>query len=372
MTIDNNIIEVCGRNNSIQLLDGIILEQSIINSIVEKCNGLFWQCILYNKKNLHCVEFRIYGDSDIDCELILKELTNSFDFEDLVSQKKVLITCKTTSRIVGNMQKAIRYLDARNYSETISLELLKANCFEAYYYSLPKLTSSNIEKIISTFDLIDTNTLVDIGIFITHFWNGKTWKLCPKIFRYCFNRNSKMLLKKCLEMAVNPDWEVREEAAKVIAIIVMNEFDRIDNWLNQCITSNNENIRRAILLSLKYCVEYDSNYSRREKLLFYMDLFLFDTSTYVRKSFDSFTIGDGFLNICPELVEIKFDHWCALNDEKVACSIIRAFKSSGGVKSWPLAKKYLDFYKSANSSSIQKILTATSNYLKKRLNLEDY
>lgn len=83
-------------------------------------------------------------------------------------------------------------------------------------------------------------------------------------------------------MAVNSDWEVREEAAKVIAIIVMNEFDRIDNWLNQCITSNNENIRRAILLSLKYCVEYDSDYSRREKLLSYMDLFLFDTSTYVK------------------------------------------------------------------------------------------
>lgn len=34
-------------------------------------------------------------------------------------------------------------------------------------------------------------------------------------------------------------------------------------------TSNNENIRRAILLSLKYCVEYDSDYSRREKLLSY-------------------------------------------------------------------------------------------------------
>lgn len=186
------------------------------------------------------------------------------------------------------------------------------------------------------------------------------------------HRNSKLLLKKCLEMAVNSDWEVREEAAKVIAIIVMNEFDRIDNWLNQCITSNNENIRRAILLSLKYCVEYDSDYSRREKLLSYMDLFLFDTSTYVKKSFDSFTIGDGFLNVCPELVEIKFDYWCTLNNERVACSVIRAFKSSGGVKSWPLAKKYLDYYRSANSSSIQKALTATSNYLKKRINLEDY
>ena len=322
-TINNNIIEVCGRNASIQLIDGIILEQSIIDSIVAKYNGLFWQCILYNNKNTLCIEFRIFGDTS-------------------------------------------------NYSETISFELLKANCFEAYYYSLPRLTSSNIEKVISTYNLIDTNKLVDIGIFITHFWNERTWKLCPRIFHYCYNRNSKLLLKKCLEMAVNSDWEVREEAAKVIAIIVMNEFDRIDNWLNQCITSNNENIRRAILLSLKYCVEYDSDYSRREKLLSYMDLFLFDTSTYVKKSFDSFTIGDGFLNVCPELVEIKFDYWCTLNNERVACSVIRAFKSSGGVKSWPLAKKYLDYYRSANSSSIQKALTATSNYLKKRINLEDY
>ena len=371
-TINNNIIEVCGRNASIQLIDGIILEQSIIDSIVAKYNGLFWQCILYNNKNTLCIEFRIFGDTSIDCELILKELTNSLDFEDLVSQKKVLLSCKSTSRIVGNTRKAIRYLDARNYSETISFELLKANCFEAYYYSLPRLTSSNIEKVISTYNLIDTNKLVDIGIFITHFWNERTWKLCPRIFHYCYNRNSKLLLKKCLEMAVNSDWEVREEAAKVIAIIVMNEFDRIDNWLNQCITSNNENIRRAILLSLKYCVEYDSDYSRREKLLSYMDLFLFDTSTYVKKSFDSFTIGDGFLNVCPELVEIKFDYWCTLNNERVACSVIRAFKSSGGVKSWPLAKKYLDYYRSANSSSIQKALTATSNYLKKRINLEDY
>lgn len=177
--IDNNIIEVCGRNNSIQLLDGIILEQSIIDSIVAKYNGLFWQCILYNNKNTLCIDFRIFGDSDINCELILKEFTDSFDFEDLVHQKKVMLSCKSTSKIVGNSRKAIRYLDARNYSETNSLELLKAHCFEAYYYSLPRLTSSNIGKVISTFNLIDTNTLVDVGIFITHFWNDKTWKLCP-------------------------------------------------------------------------------------------------------------------------------------------------------------------------------------------------
>lgn len=160
-TINNNIIEVCGRNASIQLIDGIILEQSIIDSIVAKYNGLFWQCILYNNKNTLCIEFRIFGDTSIDCELILKELTNSLDFEDLVSQKKVLLSCKSTSRIVGNTRKAIRYLDARNYSETISFELLKANCFEAYYYSLPRLTSSNIEKVISTYNLIDTNKLVE-------------------------------------------------------------------------------------------------------------------------------------------------------------------------------------------------------------------
>lgn len=40
-TINNNIIEVCGRNASIQLIDGIILEQSIIDSIVANIMDFF-------------------------------------------------------------------------------------------------------------------------------------------------------------------------------------------------------------------------------------------------------------------------------------------------------------------------------------------
>ena len=134
----------------------LFLEQSIIDSIVAKYNGLFGSVFYIIIRILLCIEFRIFGDTSIDCELILKELTNSLDFEDLVSQKESIASCKSTSRIVGNTRKAIRYLDARNYSETISFELLKANCFEAYYYSLPRLTSSNIEKVISTINLIDT------------------------------------------------------------------------------------------------------------------------------------------------------------------------------------------------------------------------
>ena len=100
----------------------------------------------------------------------------------------------------------------------------------------------------------------------------------------------------------------------------------------------------------------------------FMDKFLFDKSPYVRKSFDSFTIGDGFLNVCPNLVEEKINSWKEMSDVGVHCSIIHIFKSSGGTKTLPLAKKYLSLYESSDNYFINKALKATQNYLNKKIN----
>jgi tRNA-dihydrouridine synthase B len=93
-TINNNIIEVCGRNASIQLMDGIILEQSIIDNIVAKYNGLFWQCILYNNKNTESlleihpdeqpVSLQFFGsDPKIMSEMAKRVEERPFDIMDI-------------------------------------------------------------------------------------------------------------------------------------------------------------------------------------------------------------------------------------------------------------------------------------------------
>lgn len=368
--IENDRIYIHGRKASIQLTDGIILDQSDIDIIVSKYHGLNWQCVIYsNKKTLH-LTFYIYGD-DIDFNSLTNEFINSFDFEDLAVQNKIRITCEPTKYIIGNTRKSQKFYDVRTFSNEFCFELLQFGCIAAFYYSLPRLTTSNMEKIFSRFNSIDTDKLIELGIFITHFWDSRTWKLNPRLLHYCYKRDSKLLLSTCIKMAKSLDWEEREEAAKFIAIIIINEFESIRPWIYKNILSKNENIRRGFLLAIKYCVEYDTKQERRTEYISFLDYFLFDKSVYVKKSFDSFTIGDGFLNICPDLVEKKLDEWVSRNDERINCMVIRVFKSSGGANTWPLGKKYLDLFSNDNSYLIQKALNATLDYLKKRVNLED-
>ena len=369
--IDNDKIYIHGRNSAIQLIDGIILEQSDIDEMVAKYNGLSWQCVIYKKKKTLCLVFYVYGDNCIDFRSLTNEFINSFDFENLVDQKLISIVCTPTQYLIGNARKSKKIFDVRIFSDEICFELLQFGCIEAFYYSLPRLTTSNVEKIFSRFNSINVERLTDLGIYITHFWDSKTWKLCPRLLHYCYIRNPQLLLNTCIKMAKSLDWEEREEAAKVISIVIINEFDEIMPWIQNCISSENENIRRGLLLAIKYCVEYDTNHERRNVYISFLDDFLYDNSAYVKKSFDSFIIGDGFLNVCPDLVKVKLDEWVSRNDERINCMIIRIFKSSGGVNTWPLAKQYLDFYRSNNSYPVQKALTATMNYLKKRVSLEE-
>lgn len=369
--IDNNTILLHGRNFSFQLTDGIQLNRAVIDKIISNHNGLFWQCVIYNKRKTLCLDFYVYGDDSFDKHSLISEFQNSFDFEDLVHQKKVNITCFSTKSLIGSSRKLKSFYDARSFSDNDCFDLLQFGCIEAFYYSLPRLTAANLEKLFFGFNSINIERLIKLGIYITHFWDSKTWKLSPRLFHTCYLRNSKLLLDACLKMAQSLDWEEREEAAKVIAIVIINEFDSILPWIHECINSENENIRRGLLVAIKYCIEYDNNHERRIIYLSLLDCFLFDKSNYVKKSFDSFTIGDGFLNICPDLVKMKIDEWVSLKDERIDCTVIRIFKSSGGVNTWPLAKQYIDLYRTNNSYSIQKALSATINYLQKRVSLED-
>ena len=369
--IKNNRIYILGRNSSIQITDGIILDQSNIDEIVERYHGLYWQCVIYSYKKILHLLFYIYGDNCIDLNGLQNEFINSFDFEDLVEQNKVRIRCESTKSLIGGARKASKFYDARTFSTEVCFELLKFGCIDAFYCGLPRLTASNVEKLFSKFNSIDTERLIELGIFITHFWDSRSWKLGPRLLHYCYVRDSKLLLNICIKMAKSLDWGEREEAAKVIAIVIINEFESIMPWINKGISSENENVRRAFLIAIKYCVEYDTFQERRVIYVSFLDNFLFDTSAYVKKSFDSFTIGDGFLNICPDLVKEKLDEWISRNDERINCTVIRVFKSSGGVSTWPLGKKYIELFSNSDSYYIQKALKATLNYLKGRVLLGD-
>lgn len=362
--LTNNIISIHGREQSIQLYDGVILDSFQINSVITRYNGIYWQCLVYKKKKELCLELRVICNSNTDLQSIQNEFYNSFDFRDLIDSNQIQFSCQRVTSIVGEERKAKYFIDTRKCSDKVKIDLIKARCFEAFYFSLPPVTDHFIKKFISNVIGLDTEILLDLSVYIIHFWNTRSRKLGCEILSYCYNVDSKATLSKLCQLAKSTNWEIREEAAKVFACLIISNFQRVYPWIQINSRSQDEYLRRAILVAIKYSSEYINDDVVRSQLFDLMDYYLFDESKYVRKSFASFTIGDGFLNVCPSLVEKKLDSWLSLNNPQVNCVIIRVFKSSGGIRSWPLAQKYLLHFSNNLESEIVKALKATENYLK--------
>ena len=367
--ISGEKISVYGRPSSVTLYDGIILESFQINKIIRKYNGSFWQCLIYPKNKHICVDLRIIGNSKADTASIKEEFINSQDFSDVIKSGKILFSCQAVSSFIGEERKKKNFIDARNCTDAMRVQLIQNRCFEAFYFSLPPVTAKFTETLFSTLEdtEIEIEILIDLCFYVIHFWTQKARKTGQNLLHYCYRKNSELTLRKAIQQACSPDWEAREEAAKIISVILNSEGERLTAWIRQNISGKDENIRRAFLVAIKYSAEYTHDITIQEKLLDFMDLYLYDNSKYVKKSFASFTIGDGFLNVCPDLVEKKINQWLKLNDNYVNCIIIRIFKSSGGAHTLPLWKKYLSVFSDNPDKSVQKALQATERYLNERI-----
>lgn len=363
--LNGDYITILGRDSSLSLHDGIILESSQINDVVIRNGGLFWQCLVYIEQRTLCVDLRVICNSSTDIESIYKEIKFSLDFIDLIETGEIQFNCTKVDRLIGDGRKQKHFVDARSCTDDLRIALICSHCFEAFYFSLPPVTDRYIRSFICKISDISIQILLELSIYIIHFWTTKARKLGKEILALCYKSNLKVTLSNLSDLAISDNWEIREEAAKVISCLLLAEFQSILPWIKENCLNKNENIRRAILVGIKFAAEYSTNESDRSQLLDFMDNYLFDTSQYVAKSFASFTIGDGFLNVCPKLVELKLDSWLLMNDCHVNCIIIRVFKSSGGVNNWPLAKKYLTIFSQSSDPKTIQALTATKNYLRK-------
>lgn len=363
--LNGDYISILGRDSSLCLYDGIILDSSQINDAVIQNGGLFWQCLVYTKHRKVCVDLRVICNSTTDIDSIHREIKFSLDFIDLIESGEIQFNCTKVNRLIGDGRKQKYFIDARNCTDDLRIALICSHCFEAFYCSLPPVTDRYIRLFISKISKINIQILLELSFYIIHFWTTKARKLGKEILAFCYKSNHKATLSYISELAISDNWEIREEAAKVISCLVLAEFQSVIPWIKTNCINKNENIRRANLVGIKYIAEYTTNEADRLLLLDLMDNYLFDTSQYVAKSFASFTIGDGFLNVCPKLVELKLDSWLLMNDSHVNCIIIRVFKSSGGVNSWPLAQKYLSIFSQSSDSKTIRALKATKNYLRK-------
>lgn len=365
--LQDDKIVLSGRSESYQLFDGIKLDSQLISSMVESYGGLQWQCLIYMVKHKLVVQFYIkYSNYGIDnSKLILNDLERSFDFWKTTEYIQIKCCC-TNNFITNGKRKFSNFIDLRKANDVVWNSLIEYGHAYEFYYSLPTpLTDNRMRQVITSISQQDFDKLWNIIISFTHIWTPKSRRFLLKTIELCINSYKEIILFRALKMATSDDWEEREESAKLIGMIIKADFYTLIQWVELHLNSNDEKIRRAMLVGIKYCAQYETESKKHEKLINLLDVLLYDNSNYVLKSFDSFTIGDCFLNICPDIVDNKLSEWLLLNDININCKIIRVFKSSGGVKNFQMANKYIDYFSNDKNPHIRKVMNATIRYLHK-------
>jgi HEAT repeat protein len=104
--------------------------------------------------------------------------------------------------------------------------------------------------------------------------------------------------EEVIGLANHENWEIREYAADALSAILQNHFEELLEVLNTLSFSDSENVRRAIVVSLKYLGK-NRNPTRCRPIITLISKFMNDTSPYVQRNLGAFAIGDGLIDYCP-------------------------------------------------------------------------
>src|SRR6267378_3525058 len=112
-------------------------------------------------------------------------------------------------------------------------------------------------------------------------------------------------------------------------------------WLATLRSSRSENLRRAVVLAVKYAARREHP-ERTPALLDLLAPLLRDESAYVRRNLGPFTLGDGLLRIDPRTTLAQLRAWSRERDPMVRWNVAMAFSSAIGSFHWPAARATLE------------------------------
>ncbi len=149
------------------------------------------------------------------------------------------------------------------------------------------------------------------------------------------------VLRTAETLADDPHWEVREAAGGLLGTVLDRDFAKIRGRLEVLRSSRSENLRRSVVLAVKYA-------ARREKpervpdLLALLQPLLRDEEPYVRRNLGQSAIGDGLLRVNPKETLKCLREWSRDRDQMVRWNVAMAFSSAIGSFHWPAAKSILE------------------------------
>jgi HEAT repeat protein len=149
------------------------------------------------------------------------------------------------------------------------------------------------------------------------------------------------VLRTAETLADDPHWEVREAAGGLLGNLLDRDFGRIRGRLEELRSSRSENLRRSVVLAVKYAARRDKP-DRVPDLLALLQPLLRDEAAYVRRNLGPSAIGDGLLRVNPKETLRCLREWSRDRDEIVRWNVAMAFSSAIGSFHWPAAKSILE------------------------------
>ena len=150
-----------------------------------------------------------------------------------------------------------------------------------------------------------------------------------------------MVLRTAEMLAEDPHWEVREAAGGLLGTLLDRDFNRIRARLTTLRSSRSENLRRAVVLAVKYAARRDKP-ERVPELLQLLQPLLRDEQPDVRRNLGAYTLGDALLRIDPKETLRVLREWSKDRDQMVRWNVAMAFSSAIGSFHWPAAKSILE------------------------------
>lgn len=142
-------------------------------------------------------------------------------------------------------------------------------------------------------------------------------------------------------LAEDPHWEVREAAGGLLGSLLDRDFSRVRGRLEVLRNAKSENLRRAVVLAVKYAARRDKP-ERVPELLSLLAPLLRAQEPYVRRNLGPYTIGDALLRVDPKGTLRALREWSRDRDPMVRWNVAMAFSSAIGSFHWPAAKATLE------------------------------
>lgn len=177
--------------------------------------------------------------------------------------------------------------------------------------------------------------------------------------------NKNKIFDILIKYADHSNWEIREYAGERIGEFLRYNFRDYRKDLIKLRASDSENIRRGVVIGLKYLGKY-RELSLSRDILEILALYMDDESKYVKKNLGPFAIGDAMINYDSIGTLDLLERYADSDNPNIKWNVASAFSTAAGAKHGDSGFHILTRLIHDNNKSVRQMaLTSLKNLYKR-------